>query len=184
MNKTSIDISKVFIPHPMQLFIIGTTKNDLTPNLGIFSWLNFCWDEELSISLCLDGEKLTKERILENKILSVNMVTEEILPYIKKWIKEKNKNKILNYEKNLLEQGKVLNVPILKNSPLIYELEVKKTIELNGSIIFICKIRNTLVANNLIMKKGEYNFKNISPILVALNNYYKLITDNNLGTWN
>lgn len=182
MKKISIDITKTFIPHPMQLFIIGTIGNDFVPNLGVFSWINFCWDEELSIILCLDGEKLTKKRILENKIFSLNMVTEEMLPYINKLIKEKG-NKLI-YEKNLLEQGKVLNVPILKNSPLIYELEMKKTIKFNGSVIFICKIRNTLVANNLIVEKGKYNFKNNSPILVALNDYYKLLTDDKLGAWN
>lgn len=87
MKKTSIDITKTFIPHPMQLFIVGTTKSDSTPNLGVFSWLNFCWDDELSISLCLDGNKLTKERIVSNKIFSVNMVTEEMIPYLEELVK-------------------------------------------------------------------------------------------------
>lgn len=183
MKKISIDITKTFIPHPMQLFIIGTTKNDSTPNLGVFSWLNFCYDDDLSVSLCLDGNKLTKERIISNKIFSVNMVIEEMLPYVKKLIKASDDNKKLVCEKFLLGKGEVLNVPIIENSPLVYELEVKRIIELNGSTIFICKIRNTLIANSILTKRKEYNLQKISPVFVSLNSYYKLMTDKKLGTW-
>lgn len=182
MKKINIDIKKTFIPHPMQLFIIGTTKNDFTSNLGIFSWVNFCWDEELSISLCLDGNKLTKERIISNKIFSLNMVTEEMLPYIEELIKISDDKKLIS-EKILLGRGEILDVPILENSPLVYELEMKKTIMLNGSTIFICKIRNTLIAENMVTKEKEYNLKDISPVIVALNSFYKLITERELGTW-
>lgn len=74
-NKINVDISKLFIPHPMQLFIFGTYKENGDANLGLFSWLNFCWDGELAVMLCLDGEKLTKERIKKTNIFSANIVT-------------------------------------------------------------------------------------------------------------
>jgi flavin reductase (DIM6/NTAB) family NADH-FMN oxidoreductase RutF len=59
VEKIKVDVSKLFIPHPMQLFIFGTYKEDGEANLGLFCWLNFCWDDELSVMACIDGNKLT-----------------------------------------------------------------------------------------------------------------------------
>lgn len=56
MEKTSVDVSKLFNPHPMQLFVFATYKEEGKVNLGLF-----CWDDELSVIVCLDGNKLTKE---------------------------------------------------------------------------------------------------------------------------
>lgn len=80
-NKINVDISKLFIPHPMQLFIFGTYKENGDANLGLFSWLNFCWDGELAVMVCLDGEKLTKERIKKTNIFSANIVTKPLFPF-------------------------------------------------------------------------------------------------------
>jgi len=49
-----------------------------------------------------------------------------------------------------VEKGAVLPVPVLKNSPWVFELEVKQSIPLNGSEVFFCKIRNVLAAKELV----------------------------------
>jgi flavin reductase (DIM6/NTAB) family NADH-FMN oxidoreductase RutF len=42
------------------------------------------------------------------------------------------------------EKGRVLDVPVLTKSPLVFELEVEKTINFGDSDVFLCKIRNVL----------------------------------------
>ncbi len=42
------------------------------------------------------------------------------------------------------EPGAVLPVPVLRDCPWVFELEVKQTIPLDDSDVFICKIRNVL----------------------------------------
>ena len=145
-----------FGPHnnfcPQTLFLYGTYKEDGTPNFGLFCWFSYCWDGELGVMACIGGEKLTKDRIKTNKVFSANLVSESMLQladYLG------NTEGYTNGKMNIpieVERGAVLDVPVLKNSPWVFELEVKHSIPLDGSEVFLCKIRNTLVAKDLIDK--------------------------------
>ena len=77
--KISTAISNDFCPQT--LFLFGTYKEDKTPNFGLFCWFSYYWDGDgLGIMACIGENKLTKDRIRENKVFSANLVTEEILP--------------------------------------------------------------------------------------------------------
>ena len=104
---------------------------------------------------CIGGEKLTKDRIRATGRFSANLVTEELLPLATYF---GNKS---GYDPNKMQvdaaisKGCVLDIPILEKSPWIFELEVKQTIPLNDSEIYICKIRNTLVEEEFAEKARE-----------------------------
>jgi flavin reductase (DIM6/NTAB) family NADH-FMN oxidoreductase RutF len=75
------------------------------------------------------------------------------------------------------ERGAVLNVPLLKNSPWVFELEVRQSIPLDGSEIFLCKVRSTLAAKEL--KDGsigaEERMRMAAPVTwVGEGQYYPL----------
>lgn len=147
MEKISVGPENKFCPQT--LFLYGTYKEDGTPNFGLFCWFSYYWDGELGVMACIGGEKLTKDRIRASKVFSANLVSESMLPladYMGNtggYSKEKMNIPIET------ERGAVLNVPVLKNSPWVFELEVKHSIPLDDSEVFICKIRNTLVAKEL-----------------------------------
>jgi flavin reductase (DIM6/NTAB) family NADH-FMN oxidoreductase RutF len=147
MEKISVGPENKFCPQT--LFLYGTYKEDGTPNFGLFCWFSYCWDGELGVMACIGGEKLTKDRIRVSKVFSANLVSESMLPladYLgntEGYSKEKMNIPIET------EHGAVLNVPVLKNSPWVFELEVKHSIPLDDSEVFICSIRNTLVAKEL-----------------------------------
>lgn len=183
MEKTKVDVSKLFIPHPMQLFIFGTYKEDGEANLGLFCWLNFCWDDELSVMVCLDGNKLTKDRIKETGVFSANLVTEAMLPFADYLGHRKGYEGKEILDRVQLIQGEILQVPIIKDSPLNYELQVKKIIPLNGSDIFICSIRNVLASNSIVVDTNNHDLMKTSPALVSLNSYFGLEKKGNLGDW-
>lgn len=147
MEKISIGASNSFCPQA--LFLYGTYKEDGTPNFGLFCWFSYCWDTEMGVMACIGGGKLTKDRIHEGKVFSANLVNATLLP-------------LADYLGNTegytpgkmdipleVEQGAVLPVPVLKDSPWVFELEVKQSIPLDDSDIFICKVRNVLVAKEL-----------------------------------
>jgi flavin reductase (DIM6/NTAB) family NADH-FMN oxidoreductase RutF len=48
-----------------------------------------------------------------------------------------------------ISKGRVLDVPVLDKSPWVFELQVKQTVQLNGSVVLICKIRNILTDEKL-----------------------------------
>ena len=149
MEKVSLTKRKTNMFCPQTLFLYGTYKADGTPNFGLFCWISYFNDSELGIMACIGGDKLTKDRIRANNVFSANLVNESLLPLADYLGNKKGYDSDKMDIPLEVEQGAVLQVPILKNSPYIFELEVKKSIPLDGSDIFLCKIRNVMVAKEL-----------------------------------
>jgi len=147
MEKISISPGNTFCPQA--LFLYGTYKADGIPNFGLFCWFSYCWDSELAVMACIGGNKLTKDRIRAEKVFSANLVTESLLPLADYLGNTKGYTQGKMDFPLEVEQGRILPVPVLKNSPWIFELEVSQDISLKGSNVFICKIRNTLIAKEL-----------------------------------
>ena len=165
MEKISIKPGNTFCPQA--LFLYGTYKEDGTPNFGLFCWFSYCWDSELAVMACIGGRKLTKARIRAEKVFSASLVPEPLLPLADYLGNTKGYNQEKMDIPIEIERGEVLPVPVLKNSPWIFELEVNQEIALKGSDVFICKIRNTLIAKELNDKSGnlETQMSLCSPVL-------------------
>jgi len=140
-------------------------------------------DGELGVMACIGGEKLTKDRIRENKVFSANLVSESLLPladYLG------NTDGYMKGKMDIpveIEQGTVLNVPIIKNSPWVFELEVKQSVPLDGSEIFICKIRNTIVARELKDQSinADERLRMAAPVVWIGEGQYYTLNYNTLG---
>ena len=154
---------------PQTFYTYGTYKEDGTPNFGLFCWFGFCWDGELSIMACIGGEKLTKDRIRATGRFSANLVTEELLPLANYFGNKSGYDPNKMQVDAVISKGRVLDIPILEKSPWIFELEVKQTIPLDDSEIYICKIRNTLVEEQFAEKaregKGPMPINEIKPVV-------------------
>lgn len=135
---------------PQAFYAYGTYKEDGTPNFGLFCWFSFCWDGERCVMACIGGDKLTKDRIRATGRFSANLVSEELLPqaYYFGNTPGYNPDKMKGVDV-AISKGQVLDVPVLEQSPWVYELEVKRSIPLDGSDIFLCRIRNILVDERL-----------------------------------
>lgn len=147
MGKVSVPITNDFCPQT--LFLYGTYGEDKSPDFGLFCWFSYYWDEELCVMMCIGDKKLTKDRILKNKVFSANLVTEKMLP-LADYLGNKD-----GYDKSKMdfplqvEKGSVLDVPILSSSPVVYELEVDRSIPMGDGEVFLCKIRNVLMDESL-----------------------------------
>jgi flavin reductase (DIM6/NTAB) family NADH-FMN oxidoreductase RutF len=165
MEKVSVGPANKFCPQA--LFLYGTYKEDGAPNFGMFCWFSYCWDSELGVIASIGEEKLTIDRIRSKKVFSANLVTEGLLP-------------LADYLGNTpgytpgkmdipieVARGAVLDVPILKDSPWVFELEVNQSIPLHGNEVFICKIRNVLAAKELMdeTKSLEERMKSAAPVI-------------------
>jgi flavin reductase (DIM6/NTAB) family NADH-FMN oxidoreductase RutF len=170
--KKSIPKSNSFCPQP--LFLYGTYREDGKPNFGLFGWFSYYWDTELGVMACIGGEKLTKDRIRDKKVFSANLVTEEMLPLADYFgnIEGYNPDK-MNIAVDT-EKGRVLDVPILSVSPWVFELEVSQSVILNGSEVFLCKIKNVLAEEFLCDEtiSIEKRIKTIRPVHTACQSYF------------
>lgn len=183
LEKINVDVKSQFIPHPMQLFLAGTYDIDEKADFGVFCWINYCWDEELSLMVCMDGDKLTKRNIMERKCFSLNLVTKSMFPFVEEIVKKQGKEKINIFNEILYENGENMFVPILNDCPFQYELQVKDVCSLKGSDIFICKIITAKISKDLLCENGNYDLIKADPLLVSQNDFYNIFLDNKVGEW-
>ena len=171
--KKSIPISNHFCPQT--LFIYGTYKEDGTPNFGLFCWFSYYFDREMGVMACIGGNKLTRDRIHETKVFSANLVTEELLPLADYF------GNIEGYSEGKMrvpvetEKGRLLNVPVLAKSPWVLELEVDRSLPLEGGEVLLCKIRNVL-AEELLCDETlslEKRMETIRPVHSIRQSYFR-----------
>lgn len=181
MSKKSTPISNNFCPQT--LFLYGTYKEDGTPNFGLFCWFSYYWDGELGVMACIGEEKLTKDRILANGVFSANLVTESILPLADKL----GNTNGYSPEKALIplktEKGQVLDVPILSDSPVSFELELVKSMPYVDGEVLLCKVRNVLVDETLTKDEDlEARMRRIAPVCSTCGTYFAW-NGESLGAW-
>jgi len=165
MEKISISPANKFCPQAV--FMYGTNKEDGTPNFGTFTWFSYCWDSEMCVMAAIGGGKLTIDRIHATKIFSANLVTEPLLPFADYLGNNPGYTSGKMNAPIEIERGAVLDVPVIKNSPWVYELEVSQSLPLKGNEVFICKIRNVLVAKELTDEaiSVEERMKIVAPVV-------------------
>ena len=170
--------------HSKAMFLYGTNKEDGNPNFGLFTWITGCWNGENSIMVCIGEPKLTKDRILAEGKFSANLVSEAMLPladYL-------GNNSGYDTEKmNIpinLSRGTVLDVPVLTDSPLVYELEVTKHFPLaDNSDIFVCRIRNEFKSKELDGVDNLQESVRLALPVVTVGNEYFTLQPISKGCW-
>lgn len=182
MTKISRQATNDFCPQT--LFLYGTYKEDHTPDFGLFCWFSYCWDKELCAMICIGGEKLTKDRIKAGNVFSANLVTQKLLP-MADYLGNKSgyDEDKMNFD-TAIGEGEVLDVPILKESPVNFELEVASSIPLDDGEVFLCRIRNVLYDEELTddsLSVGE-RLRRIAPISTTCGTYFSY-TGEVLGAW-
>ena len=183
MSKTSVSPTNDFCPQT--LFLYGTYDEQGKANFGLFCWFSYIWDGELGVMACIGGNKLTKENIHRNKTFSANLVTEPLLPladYLGNNTGHSPEKMKLNLDE--VEEGRVLNVPILVTSPVSFELEVNQFIPLKDGEVMLCSIRNVLQDDSLTDPTvgSPEKLAAIAPIRTTCNRYFSW-NGANLGGW-
>jgi len=180
--KKSIPASNSFCPET--LFLYGTYKEDGSPNFGAFSWFSYYWDGLMGVTACIGGAKLTRDRINATRVFSANLVTEELLPLADHFgtVEGYNPDK-MNVEADVAA-GSVLRVPVLAKSPWVFELEVARSLVLDGAELYLCAIRNTLAEECLCDESRgvEERFQLIKPVRGANGAYFSW-DGHAMGTW-
>jgi flavin reductase (DIM6/NTAB) family NADH-FMN oxidoreductase RutF len=182
MKKAKMGITNNFCPQT--LFIYGTYKEDGTPDFGLFCWFSYVWDDKLGVMACIGGDKLTKDNIRRNKVFSANLVNEPLLPLADYYGNVSGYNEAKMKKMPKITEGTELNVPILCDSPVSYELEVSQEINLNGSDVFICQIKNVLCYEYL-MDEGislQERVKRVQPVFTTHQTYFRADAEE-MGGW-
>ena len=158
---------------PQTLFLYGTYDANGKPDFGLFCWFSYIWDGEMGVMCCIGGNKPTLENIKRNKIFSANIVTEELLSIADRFghVSGNNPEK-MNVKLNM-GKGEVLDVPVLNDSPVIFELEVTDFIQKHDGTIMLCKMRNVLQDESLSSDETVWQkLDRIAPVKTTAKSYF------------
>lgn len=175
MSKVSMsNISNDYCPQT--LFCYGTYRDDGQPNFGLFCWFSYGWMDQLCVMACIGENKLTLDRILEKKVFSANLVNEKMLPLADYFGTTSGHDPEKMSVDFAWEKGQALEVPVLSDSPVTFELEAQQIIPLNeaGSTLLMCKIHNVLIDPMLADENLSLQEKmnRIAPVSTTCETYF------------
>ena len=133
-------------------FIIGTNNEDGSYNFAPITWISITneKDNDYLLVISMFGMKMTKQNVIRTGILSVNLVSTdmlELMDYFGLHHAKDGKKDEISYN---VCRGEVVDVPILDASRWVYECEVVQSIETGESTTFFCRIRNVQVDESLV----------------------------------
>lgn len=159
---------------PQTMFVYGTYSEDGGADFGLFNWFSYCWDGECCVMACIGGEKLTKDNIRRSGVFSANLVTEALLPLADYFGHKKGYAKDKMNIAVEIAKGSILEAPVLAESPWVAELQVEKSVKLDDSEIFICRIKNIIADKELSEDGEEFPLHRVKPVLMSVGDFYSV----------
>lgn len=151
-------------------FIIGTNNDDGSYNFAPITWVSVTSEKENDylLTISMFGTKRTKQNVIRTGVLSVNLVSTDMLELMDYFgthhAKDGEKNEI-SYS---VGRGEVVDVPVLDASRWVYECEVVHSIETGESTTFFCKIKNIQIDEHLeYVDTFDVNLTNLDPVIYS-----------------
>lgn len=162
--------------YPTPLVVVGVMAND-KPNWVLVGHLGIIGHDRIMVSLA--ANHYTNQWIKENKVLSVNIVSEDILKkadYVGS-VSGKNTDKSQVFKYTVGEEG----APVIDGSPVVIECTVDDIYETPGFESFILKINNTYADEEILNENGRIDYRKLKPVLFEFPTYEYLKTGDVIG---
>ena len=132
-------------------FIIGTNNADGSYNFAPITWVSITCekDDDYLLVVSMFGTKMTKQNVIRTGVLSVNLVSTDMLELMDYFGSHHAKDGKKDKFSDVVSIGEAVDVPILDSSRWIYECEVVRSVETGESTTFFCLIKNVQVDENL-----------------------------------
>lgn len=151
-------------------FIIGTTNEDGTYNFAPITWVSITneKDNDYLLTISMFGTKRTKQNVLRTGILSVNLVSTdmlELMDYFGTYHAKDGKKDAISYN---VCKGEIVDVPILDASRWVYECEVVQSVETGDSTTFFCRIKNVQIDEQLVCEDTfDIDLTKLDPVIYS-----------------
>lgn len=162
--------------YPMPLVVVGAMVNG-KPNWMLAGHLGIIGHDRIMVSL--SQAHYTNRGIKENKVLSVNIVDETLLPQADRagcvsGAKE-DKSELFAYTVSNL------GVPMIDTAPVVMECVVEDIYPTPGFENFICKIENTYGEESVLTAEDKVDYRQLKPVLFEMPTYEYLRTGDVIG---
>ncbi len=168
MKRKSVGPSLSMVVQPA--FIIGTNNEDGSCNFAPITWVSVTCQggDDYLLVVSMFGTKATKQNVIRTGLLSVNLVSTDMLPLMDYFGSRSAKNGKKDGAAYSVSRGEKLNVPILDESRWVYECEVIQSVETGASTTFFCRIRNIQIDEKLnIADPFSVDLTKLDPVIYS-----------------
>ena len=155
--------------------VIITCKNEGIENALTVAWTGTICTDPAMTYISIRKERYSYDLIKKSKVFCINLTTEE-LAYATDYCgvksgKNENKFKSLNLE---TEPATMIDVPMLKKSPVTIECKVEEIKELGSHDMFIAKVLAINVDEKYLDETGKFDMEKCNLIAYSHGQYYTL----------
>lgn len=151
-------------------FLIGTNNEDSSHNFAPITWVSATCTggDDYLLVVSMFGSKVTKQNVLRSGVLSVNLVSREMLPLLDYLGTHSAKNGKKDGLAYAVGRGKAVDVPVLEASPFVYECRVAQTVKTGASTTFFCRIQNVQIDERLHPRDTfDINLCDLDPVIYS-----------------
>ena len=151
-------------------FIIGTSNEDGSSNFAPITWVSVTCekDDDYLLIISMYGGKKTKENIRRTSLLSVNLVSTDMLELMDYFGTRSAKDGLKDAAACAVGKGTVLDVPVLDASRWIYECEVAQSVDIGLSTTFFCRIRNVQMDEQISCRDTfDVDLTKLDPVIYS-----------------
>lgn len=151
-------------------FIIGTNNEDGTYNFAPITWVSVTNEKESDylLTISMFGTKRTKQNVIRTGVLSVNLVSTDMLNLMDYFGTHHAKDGQKDEISYAVGRGDVVDVPILDASRWIYECEVVQSVEIGESTTFFCRIKNIQIDEQFeCTDTFDVNLTKLEPVIYS-----------------
>ncbi|MCL2884667.1 MAG: flavin reductase [Oscillospiraceae bacterium] len=155
-----------------QLFLIGTYNEDGGAHFAPISWVSFTWGPPSCLVLSINGRERKKQtaiNIERIRLLSATIVTPDLLSFAEWHNRATAKEGAAILRET--ERGKILNVPLLKETKWSYECEIIKAVRIGACDTYFAAIRGVNMRED-VRKLDFIDLREINPVIYSPGHYF------------
>lgn len=170
------NIGSVLALYPSPLVVVGAMVNG-KPNYVLVGHLGIMGHDHVMVSLA--ANHYTNVGIKENKVLSINVVTEEWLAKADYMgcISGNKEDKSNSFVYTIGEKG----APMIDEALVTMECDVENIYHTQGFESFICTIVGTYADDSVLSEEGKLNYHVFKPVLFEMPTYEYFRTGEVIG---
>ena len=173
MSKELWKPGNMLYPVPAVMVTVGDGKD--ISNIVTIAWTGTINSDPAMVSISVRKSRYSHELLCKNGEFVINLISKE-LTYAMDYCGVKSGRDIDKFAETKLTKGeaKTVSVPIIVESPVNIECEVKQVIELGSHDMFLAEVKAVQVDSSYMDEDGRFDLEKADLIAYSHGIYYSL----------
>ncbi|MCM1180602.1 MAG: flavin reductase family protein [Clostridium sp.] len=168
--------------YPVPAVLISCRDKNGNDNVLTVAWAGTICSDPAMLSISVRKERYSYKMIKESGVFVVNLTTKALVEATDycgvRSGRDEDKFAVMGLIKGEAEK---INAPIILESPVNIECEVKQVLELGSHDMFIAEVVNVQVSDELLDERGSFKLQDANLLAYSHGEYFEL--GDKLGTF-